>query len=58
MRSLEDLSCLDGDMVLLESSEEHPPLILQRGMAGKLITYYKRVRISRKCSCNSDGFKS
>ncbi|XP_065190693.1 LOW QUALITY PROTEIN: transcription initiation factor TFIID subunit 1-like [Sycon ciliatum] len=46
MRELEDLSSMDGDVVLLEVSEEHPPLLLQRGMAGRIVNYYKRKPIN------------
>ena len=42
MRSLEDLSCRDGDMLLFEYSEQHPPLLNQVGMATKIKNYFKR----------------
>ena len=42
MRTPEDLSGKDGDLVLTEYSEEHPPLVMQIGMATKIKNYYKR----------------
>ncbi len=45
MRELADLSGRDGDLLILEYSEEHPPLIAQPGMASKIRNYYKRVRL-------------
>ena len=43
MRTPEDLSGKDGDLVLIEFSEEHPPLINQVGMCSKIKNYYKRI---------------
>ncbi|CAJ0959311.1 unnamed protein product, partial [Mesorhabditis belari] len=42
MREIQDLSGRDGELLLLEYSEEHPPLLSQTGMASKLRNYYKR----------------
>uniref|UniRef100_A0A914V608 Transcription initiation factor TFIID subunit 1 histone acetyltransferase domain-containing protein n=1 Tax=Plectus sambesii TaxID=2011161 RepID=A0A914V608_9BILA len=42
MREVEDLSARDGDLVICEYSEEHPPLLQQPGMASKIRNYYKR----------------
>ncbi|PIO75027.1 hypothetical protein TELCIR_02957 [Teladorsagia circumcincta] len=42
MRDVADLSGRDGDLVLLEYSEEHPPLLCQPGMASKIKNYYKK----------------
>ncbi|KAL0280152.1 UNVERIFIED_CONTAM: hypothetical protein PYX00_001531 [Menopon gallinae] len=42
MRTPEDLSGRDGDIVLIEFCEEHPPLINQVGMCSKIKNYYKR----------------
>jgi len=42
MRTPEDLSGKDGDLILCEMSEEHPPLCMQVGMATKIKNYYKR----------------
>ncbi|XP_024082109.1 transcription initiation factor TFIID subunit 1 isoform X2 [Cimex lectularius] len=42
MRTPEDLSGKDGDLVLVEFIEEHPPLINQVGMCTKIKNYYKR----------------
>lgn len=43
MREVEDLSGKDGTLLLMEYSEEHPPLLNQPGMASKIRNYYKRV---------------
>ncbi|XP_062517053.1 transcription initiation factor TFIID subunit 1-like isoform X2 [Corticium candelabrum] len=42
MRKPGDLSAADGDLVLCEYCEEHPPLIMATGMSTKLVNYYKR----------------
>lgn len=42
MRTPEDISAKDGDLILCEFSEEHPPLMQQPGMASKIKNYYKR----------------
>lgn len=42
MRTPEDLTGKDGDLILTEYSEEHPPLVMQIGMASKIKNYYKR----------------
>lgn len=42
MRTPQDLTGKDGDLVLAEYSEEYPPLIMQVGMASKIKNYYKR----------------
>lgn len=42
MRTAEDLTGRDGDIVLCEFSEEHIPLVMQVGMATKIKNYYKR----------------
>ncbi|KAJ2946083.1 hypothetical protein O0L34_g5002 [Tuta absoluta] len=42
MRSPEDLSGRDGELILVEFCEEHPPLISQVGMCTKIKNYYKR----------------
>lgn len=42
MRNPEDLSGKDGDLVLVEFCEEHPPLMNQVGMCSKIKNYYKR----------------
>lgn len=43
MRTPQDLTGKDGDLILAEYSEEYPPLIMQVGMATKIKNYYKRV---------------
>ncbi|KAJ0177252.1 hypothetical protein K1T71_007261 [Dendrolimus kikuchii] len=45
MRSPEDLSGRDGELILVEFCEEHPPLISQVGMCSKIKNYYKRTAI-------------
>ncbi|XP_054711819.1 transcription initiation factor TFIID subunit 1-like [Uloborus diversus] len=42
MRTPDDLTARDGDLILCEFSEEHPPLVMQVGMATKIRNYYKR----------------
>ena len=44
MRTPEDLTGKDGELILAEFSEEFPPLMNQVGMANKIKNYYKRVR--------------
>jgi len=45
MRTADDLSGRDGELILAEYSEEFPPLMNQVGMATKIKNYYKRVRL-------------
>ncbi|XP_028923613.1 transcription initiation factor TFIID subunit 1 isoform X2 [Ornithorhynchus anatinus] len=42
MRTAQDLTGRDGDLILAEYSEENPPLMMQVGMATKIKNYYKR----------------
>ncbi|XP_073084390.1 transcription initiation factor TFIID subunit 1-like isoform X4 [Manis javanica] len=42
MRTPQDLTGKDGDLILAEYSEEHGPLMMQVGMATKIKNYYKR----------------
>lgn len=42
MRTAQDLTGKDGDLILAEYSEEYPPLMLNVGMATKIKNYYKR----------------
>lgn len=42
MRTPEDLTGRDGELILVEYCEEHPPLLSQVGMCSKLKNYYKR----------------
>lgn len=42
MRTAEDLTGRDGDLVFVEFCEEHPPLMNQVGMCSKIKNYYKR----------------
>lgn len=43
MRTPQDLTGKDGDLILAEYSEENGPLMMQVGMATKIKNYYKRV---------------
>ena len=43
MRTPEDLTGRDGELILAEYSEEFPSLMMQVGMATKIKNYYKRV---------------
>ncbi|ESP02189.1 hypothetical protein LOTGIDRAFT_212720 [Lottia gigantea] len=42
MRTPQDLTAMDGEVILCEFSEEFPPLMMQVGMATKMKNYYKR----------------
>lgn len=42
MRTPDDLTGRDGEIILVEFCEEHPPLMNQVGMCSKIKTYYKR----------------
>ncbi|GMR42308.1 hypothetical protein PMAYCL1PPCAC_12503, partial [Pristionchus mayeri] len=42
MREVGDLSGKDGDLLLMEYSEEHPILLSQPGMASRIRNYHKR----------------
>lgn len=42
MRTPEDLTGRDGELILLEYCEEHPPLLSQVGMCAKIKNFYKR----------------
>jgi transcription initiation factor TFIID subunit 1 len=43
MREMHDLTGRDGQLLLLEYSEQYPPFINQPGMASKIRNYFKRV---------------
>ena len=43
MRTPEDLTGRDADLILAEYSEEYPPIMMRAGMATKIKNYYKRV---------------
>lgn len=43
MRQPEDLSGMDGEIVLAEYCEEMPPLLSQPGMNTRIRNYYQRV---------------
>lgn len=42
MRGPDDLTGKDGEIILIEFCEEHPPLMNQVGMCSKIKNYYKR----------------
>ncbi|XP_044524443.1 transcription initiation factor TFIID subunit 1-like [Gracilinanus agilis] len=42
MKTIQDLSGKDGDIILFEWSEENPPFLSQVGMASQIQNYYKR----------------
>uniref|UniRef100_A0A182J0C7 Transcription initiation factor TFIID subunit 1 n=1 Tax=Anopheles atroparvus TaxID=41427 RepID=A0A182J0C7_ANOAO len=42
MRTPDDLTGRDGELILIEFCEEHPPLMNQVGMAAKIKNFYKR----------------
>lgn len=41
INTLSDLSLLDGEFIMLEYIEEHPPVMLNMGMASKVVNYYR-----------------
>jgi hypothetical protein len=41
LRTESDLSPTEGKLVLLEYSEERPPIQLSKGMSSKIVTYYR-----------------
>ena len=45
MRTPDDLTGRDGDIILAEYSEEYPPLLMRVGMATKIKNDFKRVRL-------------
>lgn len=47
MRTPQDLTGKDGDLILAEYSEENGPLMMQVGMATKIKNYYKRVSLRK-----------
>ncbi len=46
MRTPEDLSSCDGELVLAEYSEQYPPLMSAIGLATKMKNYYRRNEVS------------
>ena len=42
MKNRKDVSAKDGDLILIEYSEEHPALVSNVGMASKIVNYYKK----------------
>ena len=47
MRSPQDLSASDGNIVLAELSEQYPPLVSTIGMATRIKNYYRRPEVHR-----------
>lgn len=45
MRTSDDVSACDGQLVLAEYSEQHPPLLMSTGMATRIKTYYRRPEV-------------
>ena len=45
MRTPEDVSACDGQLVLAEYSEQHPPLLMSTGMATRIKNYYRRPEV-------------
>ena len=50
MRTPEDLSSCDGDLVLAEYSEQFPPLMNAIGLATKIKNYYRRNEVCAEIS--------
>nr|XP_054754406.1 transcription initiation factor TFIID subunit 1-like [Lytechinus pictus] len=42
MRTVEDLTGMDGHLIMTEYCEEYPPQMMQVGMATRITNYYKR----------------
>lgn len=58
MRSPEDMSCCDGELVLAEYCEQYPPLMSAVGLATKIKNYYRRSEVcilSRGGKCPGAG---
>lgn len=53
IRKLSDLSPLEGSLVLIEYSEEKLPIKLMKGMASKIVNYYKGDK--SKCPISAGG---
>ena len=53
IRTGADMSPADGALVLIEYSEEKPPLQLTKGMASKIVNYYRGDRA--KCPVSAGG---
>ena len=56
MRSPQDLSASDGNIVLAELSEQYPPLVSTIGMATRIKNYYRRPEVHRFNSYHSEYF--
>ena len=53
IRTKADLSPIDGNLVCFEFSEERPPLFLAKGMASKIINFYRGD--TEKCPISAGG---
>lgn len=53
IRNSADLSPVDGKLIVLEYSEERPPLQMTKGMASKIVNYYRGDR--SKCPISAGG---
>lgn len=58
MRTPQDLTGKDGDLILAEYSEENAPLMMQVGMATKIKNYYKRVSSGLGCQTQTSSEKA
>lgn len=45
MRTPEDVSACDGELILAEYCEQHPPLLTGTGMATRIKNYYRRPEV-------------
>ena len=45
MRTPEDVSACDGQLVLAEYCEQHPPVLMNIGMATRIKNYYRRPEV-------------
>jgi hypothetical protein len=53
IRNSADLSPVDGKLIVLEYSEERPPIQMTKGMASKIVNYYRGDR--SKCPISAGG---
>ncbi|KNC82116.1 hypothetical protein SARC_05585 [Sphaeroforma arctica JP610] len=44
INTVEDLSSMDGDLILIEYSEEEPPILSKVGMTSQIVNYHKMRR--------------
>merc|ERR1712226_1716666 len=53
IRNEADLSPMEGNLVLLDYSEEQPPIVMSKGMTCKIVNYYRGDR--SKCPISVGG---